>query len=503
MRKWFGILLVTTVLAVAACQPEVTPTPTPEPVADPTEEVVVTVEATEEAVVEATAEPTEEPEVEVEATEEAVVEATVEPTEEPEVEVEATEEAAVEATDAVELVVEATEETEADVEATEEAVIEATEEVEVVVEATEEAVVEVEATEESVVEATAEPTDEAVVEATELEPWVCPEGFEGQTLSVYNWSTYVAEDTISNFEEACGVTVTYSIYGGNEEMIAILRQGNPGYDIAVPTDYAVSLMASEGLLLELNKDNIPNFVNLNPTLLDTAFDPDNTYSVPYQWGTEGISYNVNNVSGPITSWADVWAHQGSVVWIDEPRTMFGVALALLGYDPNSSDPAQISEARDFLIEHGTNVVAIAADDGQASLASGEADIVIEYSGDIFQVIDDCECDDFAYVIPSETAVVWVDNLVIPAGAPNQALAEAFIDYVLHPQVGADISNYTAFASPNQAAIDLGLVDAELLANPGIYPSEETSERLFFIEDNPEGEQLINDAWSEVKILLGR
>jgi spermidine/putrescine transport system substrate-binding protein len=337
--------------------------------------------------------------------------------------------------------------------------------------------------------------------AAELEPWACPPGFEGQTLSIYNWSTYVAEDTISNFEQACGVTVQYSIFGSNEEMLAIMRQGNPGYDIIVPTDYAVSLMRSEDMLLPLDKDLIPNFANLDPSLLDQGYDPGNEFSVPYQWGTQGFGYNVERV-GELSTWAESFAYDGPVAWIEDSRAMIGVALKMLGFDPNSADPAEITQARDFLIENGSNVVAIAQDDGQALLASGEADIVVEFSGDIFQVMAEAEPGTLNYVIPEEAALFWVDNLVIPAGAPNPVLANVFIDYILDPQVGAAISNYTAYASPNLAAIELGLIDEELLNNPGIYPSEEARQNLFIVEDNPDGEQFINDAWNEMKIFLG-
>lgn len=342
----------------------------------------------------------------------------------------------------------------------------------------------------------------AAQEATEAaqEPWTCPDGFQGQTLSIFNWSTYVAEDTIANFEAACGVTVEYSIFGSNEEMVAILRQGNPGYDLIVPTDYMVSLMVSEGLLSPINRELIPNFVNLDPTLIDKGFDPGNVYSIPYQWGTQGLGYNVEKV-GELSTWAEAFAYEGPVAWLEDARAMFGVALLILGYDPNTSNPDEITEARDFLLANGANVVAIAADDGQALLASGEADIVVEYSGDIFQVMAE-NPDKFNYVIPAEAALFWLDNMVIPTGAPNPDLAAVFMDYILDPQVGADISNYTAFASPNMASIELGLIDPELLANPGIYPTEETRQNLFIIEDNPEGEQLINDAWNELKIFLG-
>ncbi len=336
----------------------------------------------------------------------------------------------------------------------------------------------------------------------ELEPWVCPAGFEGQSLSVYNWSTYVAEDTISNFEAACGVTVNYDVFGSNEDMLARLRQGNPGYDISVPTDYAVEIMIQENLLEAIDHANVPNLVNVTEALLDQPFDPGNQYSVPYQWGTIGVGYNVNALPDGIDSWDDVWGYQGTVAWLDDLRAMMGIALHNLGYDPNTSNPDEIAAASDYLIANGRHVVAFVADDGQALLSRGDVDITIEYNGDIFQIMAECECEDFNYTIPAEGSMFWMDNLVIPLGAPNKALAEVFIDYVLDPQVGADISNYTAFGSPNQVAIDLGLIDEELLNNPGIYPPPEIMDNLFSIIAVPDAEVEYSYAWDEIRVALG-
>jgi spermidine/putrescine transport system substrate-binding protein len=333
--------------------------------------------------------------------------------------------------------------------------------------------------------------------------WTCPEGFAGQTLSVYNWSTYVAEDTISNFEALCGVTVVYDVFENNEALLARLRQGNPGYDIVVPTDYMVAIMVAEELLLPLDKSMIPNFANLTPELVNAGFDPDNQHSVPYQWGTQGFGYNLERTGEPITTWEQFFAYDGPVAWLEDMRAMLGVGLLLLGYDPNSQNPDEIAEAAQFLMERGGNVVTIAGDDGQAFLERGDVDVTVEFSGDIFQVIADCECDTIGYAIPEEGGVVWVDNLAIPTGAPNVALAHAFIDYILDPQVGADISNYTAYASPNQAAIDAGLIDQALLDNPGIYPTAETLARLFFVEEVPDAEVDYLDAWEEIRIALSR
>jgi spermidine/putrescine transport system substrate-binding protein len=333
--------------------------------------------------------------------------------------------------------------------------------------------------------------------------WTCPPGFAGQTLSVYNWTTYIADDTVANFEAACGVRVIYDTYPSDDDMLARMRQGNPGYDIAVPSDRIVTVMAGEGLLVPLQRELLPNWVHLDPTFLDLDFDPGNRYSLPYQWGTLGIGYHVGRVGSEITSWMDMFTYDGPVSWIEDIRAMMGSAAVAMGLAPDTADPAEIEAIKAFMIEHGGNVVYINQDDGQELLLRGEVDIVVEYSGDIFQLIDECGCDDYAFVIPSEGANFWVDSLVIPAGASNVPLAHAFLDYMMSPQVAADIANTTAYGSPNQAAVDGGLIDEELLADPGIYPDAETEARLFRVAQDDLLEQLYNDAWDELKIFIGR
>ena len=333
--------------------------------------------------------------------------------------------------------------------------------------------------------------------------WTCPEEFAGQSLTVYNWTTYVAEDTISNFEKLCNVTVTYDTFPTDDDMLARIRQGNPGYDVVVPSSTVLTTMIDENLVEPLDKANIPNLANLDPTFMGLPFDPENTYGVPYQWGTIGIGYNTEKVGKEVTTWDDMFNYDGPVSWIEDVRLMLGVALIKLGYDPNTSDPDQINEAKDYLVDKGSNVTYINQDDGQEVLVRGEADMVSEYSGDIFQIIDECGCDTYAYVIPEDGTFFWIDNLTIPKGAPNKALAETFIDYILDPQVGADISNYTAYGTPNKASIDQGLIDPELLNDPGIYPSAEARAKLYFIEQDPVREALYNDAWDELRILIGQ
>lgn len=338
----------------------------------------------------------------------------------------------------------------------------------------------------------------------EMDAWTCPEGYEGQTLSIFNWSTYIAEDTIPNFEEACGVTVNYDIYESGEVLLARIRQGNPGYDLIVPSGSTVQIMIREELLIPLDKDLIPNIANVTEALLGQPYDPENEYSLPYQWGTIGVGYNTEAVPDGITSWEDVWNFDGSVAWLDDRRAVFGIALQILGYDPNTENADEIAEARDYLIEKGSNVVAVAADDGQVLLERGDVDITIEYNGDIVQLMDECECEDYAFVIPAEAGNIWTDNMAIPVDAPNPELAMVFMDYILDAQVGADLSNFIAYASPNQASIDRELIDAELLSNPAIFPPEETLEILFgIIDTSAEAEELYNNAWDELLIFLGQ
>jgi spermidine/putrescine transport system substrate-binding protein len=333
--------------------------------------------------------------------------------------------------------------------------------------------------------------------------WECPVGFEGQSLHVYNWTTYIAEDTISNFERLCGVDVTYTTYASDTDMLEELRAGSTDYDVVVPTDATVYLMIDDGLLQPLNLSQIANISNVSDQFRGTPYDPNGEYTAAYQWGTIGVGYNRAAVGGEITSWDQVFNYDGPVAWLDESRSMMGIVLRVLGYDANTDDPAQLAEARDYLIAHSANVVEVAPDTGQDLLANGQADIVVEYSGDIFQVIADCGCDTYAYAIPDEGAVIWNDSLTIPSGARNPALARVFIDYILVPQVGADISNYTAYASPNQTAIDEGLIDSQYLNSPIIYPDDALLERLVFIVNNARLEQLFADEWTRVVSEVGR
>jgi spermidine/putrescine transport system substrate-binding protein len=333
--------------------------------------------------------------------------------------------------------------------------------------------------------------------------WTCPEGYAGQQLNVFNWSTYIAEDTIANFEALCGVTVTYDVFESDDALVSRLRQGNPGYDIVVPSDASVPLMVNDGLLEPLDFARIPNYANIADAYKNTIFDPDNRYTVPYLSGTFGIGYDTKKVSGEVTSWEQFFTHDGPVAWVDDSRAMIPIGLLMAGHDPNAGSPAAIADAKAWLIANSANVAVVATDDGQELLARGEVDMAIEYNGDIFQINLDCECEQFGYSIPVEGSGFSAGFIGVPVGAQNQPLAEVFIDYLLDPQVAADIANYTTYPSPNQAAIDAGLIDPALLENPAIYPDAAKLARLFYIQTPPEAEERYLAAWDEIKIAISR
>jgi spermidine/putrescine transport system substrate-binding protein len=320
---------------------------------------------------------------------------------------------------------------------------------------------------------------------------------EAQELNVYNWSTYIAPEIIPAFEEKFNVKVNYEQFGDNDELLAKIQPGNPGYDIIVPSDYMVEIMINEGLLEELDKSKVPNFGNIDDIFLDPPFDPGNGHCVPYQWGTVGLGYNSEAVPEPIDSWAVMYdgSNAGRISWLTETRMALGATLIYLGYDPNTTNPDEITEAKQLLIDTKDDVVAYAPDNGQQLLEQGEVDIAFEYSGDIFQLMADNPA--IKYVIPKEGTLIWTDNMCIPAGAPHPDLAHEFINFILDAQIGSQLSEYTQYGTPNKAS--LPLLSEEVRNNPGIYPSEELRNSLYFIRSLGEADLLYEEAWTEIGV----
>jgi spermidine/putrescine transport system substrate-binding protein len=322
-------------------------------------------------------------------------------------------------------------------------------------------------------------------------------------LSIYNYSTYIAPDVITQFEKQFNVKVKYDTYESNEALYAKLKPGNPGYDLIFPSDYMVKTMRSEGLLEPLNLDNIQNKKHIDSKFFNPPYDPGNQFSLPYQWGTLGIGYNIKATKGEINSWTQMFdpKFKGRIALLEDMRTTLGGILVYLGYSPNTTNPDEINKARDFIIKNKELIAAFAPDNGQTLLDQGEVDLTLEYSGDIFQVMK--ENKNIRYAIPQEGTLVWTDTMAIPKGASHKELAEKFINFILDPEIGAKISNFIHYGTPNKTALNKGLINKEDQKNSSIYPTSALFSKLKYVEDVGKATVLYDEAWTEVKAGIGK
>jgi spermidine/putrescine transport system substrate-binding protein len=318
---------------------------------------------------------------------------------------------------------------------------------------------------------------------------------EAKQLNFYNWTDYIADDTIPNFQKRTGIKVTYDNYSSNDELFAKMTVGNTGYDIIVPTDATLVKMKHGNLLQQLDLRKIPNVGNLDPRFRNAAYDPGNQYSIPWQWGTTGIGFDKTKVGGEVTDWDafNLPAIKGKSSYLDEARDAFAMALFALNKDPNTTNDADLDQAKDYLIELKKKIQSITSD-YQDPLKSGRLLLSQAYSGDVFTIQADNP--NIQYVIPKSGAFSWVDSMAIPKGAPHPNNAMLFMNYMLEPQVGAALTNAVNYGSPNRAASKY--IHKDILDNPLIYPPADVLEKLPFQKDIGEDEQKYNDRWTEVK-----
>ena len=350
-------------------------------------------------------------------------------------------------------------------------------------------------TEAPAVEMTEEPAAEMTEEPTtgELEP--------ASEIIIYHWSEYIDPEIYTMFEEENGIRVVEDNFSNNEELLAKLQGGAAGYALIVLLDYTVSIMIEEGMLAELNHDNIPNLSNLAPRFTELPYDPGNKYCVPYQWGTTGIGYMSSEVDEP-TSWAAIFeadpeaAYYGRFTMLDDTREGFAAALVYLGYDINTTDETQLNEAKDLLIKAKAGLAGYDSDTYEDLLASGENLLAHGWNGDFLVAQEENE--DIAYVMPQEGGVIWVDNICIPVTASDaeKLAAEYFIDFLLRDDIGAMLSEYNYYASPNAASEEM--LGEEFTSDPAVYPPAEVLERLQFIRPVGEAESLYQRLWDEIK-----
>lgn len=351
--------------------------------------------------------------------------------------------------------------------------------------------------------------------STEGAPAPAAGGEEEKVLNIYNWSDYIAEDTIPNFEKETGIKVRYDVFDSNEVLEAKMLAGKTGYDLVVPTANFLARQVHAGVFQKLDKSKLTNYGNLDPEMMKTLskYDPDNAYSVPWMWGTTGVGYNVAKIKermpdAPIGSWDLVLKPENAakfadcgITMLDAPTEVMASILNYLGKDPASEDPKDLEAAEALMMQLRPHIKYFHSSQYINDLANGEICLAIGWSGDVFIAKSRAEeagqGTEIGYFIPDGGAEVWFDLMAIPADAPHPNNAHLFINYILRPEVVAAISNFVTYANANAAATQF--VDDAVKNNPAIYPPPEVKAKLF---PNPvhtaEYDRLLTRSWTRIK-----
>ena len=299
------------------------------------------------------------------------------------------------------------------------------------------------------------------------------------TLNVYNWGQYIADgsdeslDIIAAFEEKYPhIKVNYSTYDSNEIMYSKLSNGGITVDVIIPSDYMIARMISEGMLLELNFDNIPNYQYIDENFRNTAYDPENKYSVPYTWGTVGILYNTQHVdAADVTGWELLWneKYAGKILMFDNSRDAFGIAQFLLGYDINTTDKDQLRECAELLAKQKPVVQQYVMDQVFNSMENEEAWIAPYYAGDCMVMMESNE--NLAFYLPENQGFnLFIDAMCIPTCCQEKEAAELFINFLCDPEVSGANMDWVCYSTPISAAKEY--LSEDVVNNPVAYPHEE-------------------------------
>ena len=318
-----------------------------------------------------------------------------------------------------------------------------------------------------------------------------PGGKLESELNVFNWWDYVAGDTITNFERETGVRVNYDIYQSNEELLGKLQGGASGYDIVVPSNSTVTVLRKLGKLAPIDHAELAHWENLDPAYLNPPFDPGNRWSVPYLFGTTGIAFD-SAVAPGIDSWGVFLepALRGRMTMLNVGREVLGAMLEYRGHSLNSTAEDDLSQARRDAIDARRNLRGYLNIPVQAQLVSGDVAVAQVWSGFVDPPSRRAR-PTLRYVIPREGSAIWMDSLVVLAEAPHPRAARAFLDYMLRPEVAADIADHTYYGSPNRAA-------RPLLQQPAPLPSPEERRRLEYFADLGAATAIYDRLWTEVK-----
>jgi putrescine transport system substrate-binding protein len=336
-----------------------------------------------------------------------------------------------------------------------------------------------------------------------------------KALNLYIWSDYLAPNTLSDFEAQTGIKVHVAYYDANETLETKLLAGSSGFDIVVPTASYFERQIKAGVYKALDKSKLPNLKNMDPQLMSRVaqHDPDNAHGIIYMWGTNGIGYNAKMVhallpDAPLDSWrlvldpavASKVAKCGISI-VDSPAEMLRGVYSYLGKDPNSQSADDLALAEATLLKIRPYVRNINSSEYIEALANGDLCIAVGYNGDVMQARDRAhEANrgiDIDYVVPKEGSILWFDMMAIPADAPDADSAYAFMDYIMNPQVSADISNFKRYANANLASQPL--VQAAVKDDPRIYPPAEMRQRLTVqTADSADQTRAITRMWQKFK-----
>ena len=333
-------------------------------------------------------------------------------------------------------------------------------------------------------------------------------------LKIYNWSDYIDEEVLSDFTNETGIEVTYDVFDSNEILETKLLAGGSGYDIVVPTGSFLSRQIEAGVFQKLDKSKLPNIENMWDEIeANTAkYGPLNDYSINYMWGTTGIGYNVDKfkeITGEdeVTSWATIFDPEQiskfadcGVHLLNAPDELIPAALNYLGLDPNSGDPDDLAKAEAALLAIRPYVQKFHSSEYINALANGDICLAVGWSGDVLQARDRADEADngvsVAYSIPTEGALMWFDQMAIPADAANAEEAHIFLNYIMRPEVIAKASNYVYYANGNKASIPL--LEEDLINDPGVYPTEEATKGLYAkLAYDPKAQRLATRLWTKV------
>ncbi|WP_410175587.1 polyamine ABC transporter substrate-binding protein [Limnoraphis robusta] len=297
------------------------------------------------------------------------------------------------------------------------------------------------------------------------------------TLYIYTWTGYTDSDLLDRFTEETGLKVVADVFDSNESMLARIQTGGAGaYSVIYPSDYMVQKMADLGLLMELDHSLLLGLEDMFPMFQNPVYDPGNRYSIPISWGTTGLIYNSRKLKQPPEDWDYLWQNQRQIskqfTLLNDVREVFGATLRTLGYSYNSTDPQQISQAYEKLIKLQPAIASFTTDAWRPQIIVGDLLIAMCYSADAAEVMPENE--DLRYITPRSGSSLWIDTLVIPKSAPNPDGAYQWMNFMLQPEIAAQVVERLSFATPSEVAFRK--LPKTLRDDPTLFPPESVIER---------------------------